>query len=90
MFSFPQRKEESGKTASEIKEVQGVVFLSWKIVNSYWTRLSKTVRCRICERYFVKVEVYTPGSVLIKARNRNHESCPSSVVERTGVERFHA
>lgn len=42
------------------------------------------------KRYFVKFEVYAPGSVLIKARNRNHESCPSSVVERTGAERFHA
>lgn len=42
------------------------------------------------KRYFVKFEIYAPGSVLIKARNRNHESCPSSVVERTGAERFHA
>ena len=47
-------------------------------------------QCRIGERYFVEVEIYAPGSVVIKAWNRNHESCPSSVGERTGVERFHA
>ena len=47
-------------------------------------------RIREDKRYFVKLEIYAPGSVLIKAWNRNHESCPFFVLERTGVERFHS